>query len=136
MVKIMSFQFKNLLKKLSWEIQEHTAKHSENSFVLTCLSHSNDSDILETLASNSRTPHEVLDFLSKHDNAAVRRGVACNMKTHSYLLAQLSYDKHPFVVECVAGNVNTPPWILKKLSIVKNTSLIVALNSGCPPALL
>src|SRR5690606_9583144 len=28
------------------------------------------------------------------------------------------------------------PWILKKLSIVKNTSLIVALNSGCPPALL
>lgn len=68
--------------------------------------------LLATLASNSNTPIESLEVLSRHENPCVRMGLIDNPAASAALLERLASDDDDDVRFSLAENHNTPAHIL------------------------
>jgi hypothetical protein len=78
-----------------------------------------DEGVLETLAGNRGTPHEILDELTRKPDASarIRLAVAGNSSTSSNTLRKLAMVKNAAVRLAVASNTSTPTGVLDLLAL-------------------
>jgi len=110
----------------------------EDSVKLGSISQHPDVYIRAAVASNKRTPNNILKVLARDPSIGIRASVAGNRATSqdtlSYLgkVTDVQDNKNWPIFLCLAGNQNTPKRILKSIYTVrKNWAECLALVNNC-----